>query len=43
MRWMAIVAVFTCLVLAGCADSDKRSDSNGFGGLYGGVTGGAMP
>ncbi len=37
-----VLAVLVCLVVAGCADSDKRSnDDNKFGGFYGGVTGGA--
>ena len=35
--------LFACLVVSSCADSDKRSDDNRFGGLYGGFSGGAAP
>jgi hypothetical protein len=41
MRWRWVWLVLACCVIAGCADSDKRSDDNRFGGFYGGVSGGA--
>jgi hypothetical protein len=42
MRLLPALVIFACLVLAGCADSDKRSDDTRFGGFYGGVSGGAV-
>ncbi|HZK91496.1 MAG TPA: hypothetical protein VFC56_15220 [Stellaceae bacterium] len=33
--------IFACVVLAGCADGDRRSGNGRFGGFYGGVSGGA--
>jgi hypothetical protein len=39
----AAVMLFACFALAACADSDKRSSNNPFGGWYGGVVGGAAP
>jgi hypothetical protein len=43
VRLVPLLLLLLCLVVAGCADSDKRSDDNRFGGAYGGVTGGSMP
>jgi hypothetical protein len=40
MRWRWLCAVLACLVVAGCADGDKRPSDDKFGGFYGGVTGG---
>jgi hypothetical protein len=46
-RVLATIILVACIVLAGCASSDKDSDNNGsrFGGFYGGVNsgGGGMP
>lgn len=39
-RLLAIIALFACLGLAACADSDKRSDDSRFSGFYGGMIGG---
>jgi hypothetical protein len=40
MRWLPIVALLACLAIAGCANSDNRSDDNRYGGFYGGMSGG---
>ncbi len=42
-RWSAVVlALFACLVIAGCAQRDRSSDEEKRpgGGFYGGVSGG---
>jgi hypothetical protein len=43
MRPISLLLLLACLVLAACADSDKKSSDNPFGGFYSGVSGGAMP
>jgi hypothetical protein len=43
MSWRLAIALIACLVLAGCASSDKNANDNRFGGFYGGVSGGAAP
>ena len=41
MRFLSAFLLLTCLIVSGCADSDKSSDNNNrFGGFYGGVIGG---
>ncbi|HEV2189518.1 MAG TPA: hypothetical protein VGR70_20075 [Stellaceae bacterium] len=40
-RLLAIFMLFSCLALAACADNDKRSGDDRFGGWYSGTTGGA--
>jgi len=42
-RLLPVLLLLACLAIAGCADNDKRSDDNRFGGLYGGFSGGAAP
>jgi hypothetical protein len=39
----AICLVLAGLVLTACADSNKRSEDNKFGGFYGGINGGVAP
>jgi hypothetical protein len=43
VSWRLALALLACLIVAGCADSDKRTDDNRFGGFYGGVSGGVAP
>ncbi len=40
---LMLIALFAGLALAGCADSDKRSDGSRFSGFYGGMIGGSSP
>ena len=40
MRWLPLLALLVCCALAGCANSDNRSEDNRFGGAYGGLNGG---
>jgi len=40
---MTMVLALACLMLAACADSDKRSDDGRYNGWYGGTIGGASP
>ena len=42
-RVLSAVLLLACLALAGCANNDKNSDNDRFGGFYGGVNGGAAP
>ena len=39
MRLVAAIAVLAYLALAACADNDKRSNGDWFGGFYGGING----
>jgi hypothetical protein len=41
MRLRAIFLLLACLALAACADNDKRSGDDRFGGWYTGTVGGA--
>ena len=43
MRVFLAVTLLACLMLTGCATSDKRSDDGPFGGWYAGAHGGATP
>ena len=35
-----LLALFACLVVAGCMRQDSKADDNRSGGFYGGVSGG---
>jgi hypothetical protein len=40
MRLLVALLLLAGFALAGCTDSDKRSQDGSFGGFYGGVSGG---
>jgi hypothetical protein len=40
MRFLSALVLLACFAVAGCANSDSKSDDSRFGGFYGGVNGG---
>ncbi|MBV9553140.1 MAG: hypothetical protein JO032_10145 [Alphaproteobacteria bacterium] len=38
-----LLLMVLCAVAAGCADDGRHPDDNRFGGVYGGVSGAAVP
>jgi hypothetical protein len=43
VRFLLALLLFVGFVVSGCADNDKCSDDNRFGGAYGGISAGAIP
>jgi hypothetical protein len=43
MRFLSALLLLLAFLVAGCADSDKRSDDSRYGGFYGGMSGGLQP